>query len=40
MAFYLGETIDFMNNNQLSFVYTLIKLTEYEIDMKEINIVK
>lgn len=36
----LDETIDFMNRNQLSFVETLIKLTDYEIDMKEINMVK
>lgn len=36
----LDETIDFMNNNQLSFVDTLIKLTDYEIDMKEINMVR
>lgn len=40
MAVHLDETIDFMNNNQLSFVDTLIKLTDYEIDMKEINMVK
>jgi len=37
MVAHLDETIDFMNNNQLSFVDTLIKLTDYEIDMKEIN---
>src|SRR5699024_8026826 len=37
---HLGETIDFINNNQLSFVNSLIKLTKYEIDMKEKNIVK
>src|SRR5690625_5515211 len=29
-----------MNNNQLSFVDTLIKLSDYEIDMKEINIIR
>lgn len=40
MITHLDETIDFMNNNQLSFVETLIKLTDYEIDMKEINMVK
>lgn len=40
MITHLDETIDFMNNNQLSFVDTLIKLTDYEIDMKEINMVK
>src|SRR5690625_5939927 len=40
MIAHLDETIDFMNHNQLSFVDTLIKLTDYEIDMKEINMVK
>lgn len=40
MINHLDETIDFMNNNQLSFVETLIKLTDYEIDMKQINMVK
>lgn len=40
MILHLDETIDFMNNNQLSFVDTLIKLTDYEIDMKEINLTK
>lgn len=40
MVAHLDETIDFMNNNQLSFVDTLIKLTDYEIDMKEINMRK
>lgn len=40
MITHLDETIDFMNNNQLSFVETLIKLTDYEIDMKEINMIK
>jgi len=40
MITHLGETIDFINNNQLSFVDSLIKLTDYEIDMKEINMVK
>lgn len=40
MVAHLDETIDFMNNKQLSFVDTLIKLTDYEIDMKEINMVK
>src|SRR5699024_1165140 len=36
----LDETIDFINKNQLSFVDSLIKLTDYGIDMKEINMVK
>jgi DNA replication protein DnaC len=40
MITHLDETIDFMNNNQLSFADTLIKLTDYEIDMKEINMVR
>src|SRR5690625_341380 len=40
MIAHLDETIDFMNNNQLSFVDTLIKLSDYEIDMKEINMVR
>lgn len=40
MINHLDETIDFMNSNQLLFVETLIKLTDYEIDMKEINIIK
>ena len=40
MIAHLDETIDFMNNTQLSFVDTLIKLTDYEIDMKEINMVR
>jgi len=40
MIVHLDETIDFMNRNELSFVDTLIKLTDYEIDMKEINMIK
>src|SRR5690625_2388671 len=40
MIAHLDVTIDFMNNNQLSFVDTLIKLSDYEIDMKEINMVR
>jgi DNA replication protein DnaC len=40
MRVHLDETIDFMTNNQLSFTDTLIKLTDYEIDMKEINMVR
>lgn len=31
----LGETIDFINKNELSFTDGLIKLTDYEIDHKE-----
>jgi len=37
MVAHLDETIDFINDNQLSFTDALIKLTDYEIDMKEIN---
>ena len=40
MVTHLDETIDFMNKNELSFVDALIKLTDYEIDMKEINMIK
>jgi len=40
MSLHLDETIDFMTKNQLSFTETLIKLTDYEIDMKEINMMK
>ena len=31
MVTHLDETIDFMNNNNLSFIDALIKLTDYEI---------
>lgn len=40
MIVHLDETIDFMMNNQLSFTDTLLKLTDYEIDMREVNMVK
>ena len=40
MSLHLDETIDFMNRNELSFTDALIKLTDYEIDMKEINMVR
>lgn len=40
MVLHLDETIDFMNRNELSFTDALIKLTDYEIDMKEINMMK
>ncbi len=40
MMIHLDKTINFMTNNQLSFTDTLIKLTDYEIDMKEVNMVK
>src|SRR5690606_20932766 len=39
MVVHLDGTIDFMTNNQLSFTEALIKLTDYEIDMKEKNMV-
>lgn len=37
MTLHLGETIDSGMHNQLSFVDTLIKLTNYEISVKEKN---
>ncbi|MCM3362711.1 IS21-like element helper ATPase IstB [Niallia sp. MER TA 168] len=37
MALHLNEVIDFSVNNQLSFNDTLIKLTNYEIDVREQN---
>lgn len=40
MIAHLDDTIDFMNKNELSFIDTLIKLTDYEIDMKEANMIK
>lgn len=40
MILHLDETIDFMMNNQLSFTDTLIKLKDYEIDMKDIIMVR
>lgn len=40
MILHLDETIDFMTKNQWSFTETLIKLTDYEIEMKEINMIK
>lgn len=35
MIEHLGDTIDFSMSNQLSFVDTLVKLTNYEIDVRE-----
>ncbi|KPB03003.1 IS21-like element helper ATPase IstB [Bacillus sp. CHD6a] len=35
MIEHLSDTIDFSMNNQLSFVDTLVKLTNYEIDVRE-----
>src|SRR5690625_8027930 len=37
MVIHLDETINIINNNQLSISETLIKITDYEIDMKEIS---
>jgi len=37
MTLHLNEVIDFGVNNQLSFIETLIKLTNYEIDVREQN---
>jgi DNA replication protein DnaC len=39
MICHLSETIDFSTKNQLSFVDTLVKLTNYEIDMRERNMI-
>ncbi|WAA12875.1 IS21-like element helper ATPase IstB [Fervidibacillus halotolerans] len=39
MILHLDETIDFMNKNNLSFTEALLKLTDYEIEMKEINMI-
>src|SRR5699024_8302192 len=40
MIHHLDETIDFMKQNELTITDALIKLTDYEIDMKENNMVK
>jgi DNA replication protein DnaC len=37
MAQHLGDVVDFSINNELSFVETLVKLTNYEIDVREQN---
>lgn len=39
MSQHLGEVVDFSINNQLSFVEALVKLTNYEIDMREQNMI-
>lgn len=39
MTQYLGEVVDFSINNQLSFVEALVKLTNYEIDVREQNMI-
>lgn len=35
MVQHLGEVVDFSINNQLSFIETLVKLTNYEVDIRE-----
>ncbi len=40
MTLHLDEVIDFSVNNQLTFIDTLIKLTNYEIDVREQNMVQ
>lgn len=40
MADHLGEVIDFSMKNQLSFIDTLLKLTNYEIDVREQNVIQ
>lgn len=40
MVTHLDEVIDFGIGNQLSFIETLIKLTNYEIDMREQNMIQ
>jgi len=39
MTLHLNEVIDFSVNNQMSFIDTLIKLTNYEIDVREQNMI-
>ncbi|ANN35536.1 transposase (plasmid) [Bacillus thuringiensis serovar coreanensis] len=39
MSQHLGEVVDFSINNQLSFVEALVKLTNYEIDTREQNMI-
>lgn len=39
MVMHLDEVIDFGISNQLSFIETLIKLTNYEIDVREQNMI-
>lgn len=40
MTLHLNEVIDFSVNNQMSFIDTLIKLTNYEIDVREQNMIQ
>jgi DNA replication protein DnaC len=39
MTQHLGEVVDFSINNQLSFIETMVKLTNYEIDVREQNMI-
>lgn len=39
MTLHLNEVLDFRVHNQLSFIDTLIKLTNYEIDLREHNMI-
>jgi len=39
MTQHLGEVVDFGIKNELSFIDTLVKLTNYEIDVKEKNMI-
>ncbi|EIJ78290.1 ATP-binding protein IstB [Bacillus methanolicus PB1] len=40
MSLHLNEVLDFSVNNQLSLVDTLVKLTNYEIDVREQNMIQ
>lgn len=40
MTEHLGEVVDFSISNQLSFIDTLLKLTNFEIDVREHNMVQ
>ncbi|VEI05039.1 Uncharacterised protein [Kurthia zopfii] len=40
MVAHLDEVVDFSINNQMSFIDTLIKLTSYEIDLREQNMIQ
>lgn len=40
MAYHLGEVLDFSVKNQLSIIDTLLKLSSYEIDVREQNVIQ
>ena len=40
MGLHLNEVIDFSIKNELSFIDTLIKLTNYEVDVREQNMIQ